>query len=112
MRSALHAAGLRYRVDSPVRVEGSRSVRPDVVFPKQRLAVFIDGCFWHGCPMHGTAPTTNADYWGPKIAENRERDRRHTAALEEGGWRVVRVWEHDNPQEVAQRVAALVRQSL
>ncbi|HEX5583820.1 very short patch repair endonuclease [Gaiella sp.] len=110
VRSALHAAGLRFRVDLPIRVEGTRPIRPDVVFPRRRVAVFVDGCFWHGCPEHGTLPAeTNADYWAGKIAENRERDVRHTGLLESDGWRVVRAWEHEAPGEVVCRVAELVR---
>jgi DNA mismatch endonuclease (patch repair protein) len=81
-----------------------------VVFPKQRLAFFIDGCFWHGCPEHGTLPaTTNAEYWTSKIKENRARDARHDAELRAGGWTVVRAWEHEDPVLVARRVASLVR---
>jgi DNA mismatch endonuclease (patch repair protein) len=108
MRSALHRRGLRFRVDRPIRVEGARPIRPDVVFSTARIAVFIDGCFWHGCPEHGTIPTTNRGYWLPKIEENRSRDRRHTSALEDGGWTVVRVWEHEDPAIVAERIAGLV----
>ena len=111
VRSRLHAEGLRFRVDLPVRPEGAvRPIRPDVVFPKQRVAVFIDGCFWHGCPQHGTLPeTTNVEYWTAKIAENRVRDARHDSELTGGGWTVVRVWEHEDPETVARRVASLVR---
>lgn len=111
VRSRLHAAGLRFRVDLPVRPEAaSRPIRPDVVFAKQRVALFIDGCFWHGCPEHGTLPAvTNAGYWAAKIAENRARDARHDTVLAAAGWTVVRVWEHDDPEEVAHKVAALIR---
>lgn len=111
VRSRLHAEGLRFRVDFPVRPDGAaRSIRPDVVFPKRRIAVFIDGCFWHGCPEHGTLPaTTNADYWASKIAENRARDARHEEVLRAGGWTVVRAWEHEDPALVARRVASLIR---
>ena len=105
---ALHTAGLRFRVDLPVRVEGSRPIRPDVVFPRRRVALFIDGCFWHGCPIHGTSPSTNSHYWLPKIRENQERDRRHVALLEAAGWQVIRVWEHEHPAEVAELVSSLV----
>lgn len=109
IRSALHAAGLRYRVDAPIHVEGARPVRPDVVFTKKRVAVFIDGCFWHGCPEHGTNPATNSAYWTTKLAENRERDARHQALLEGAGWTVVRLWEHEAPAPAAERVARIVR---
>jgi DNA mismatch endonuclease, patch repair protein len=110
IRLALHAAGLRYRVDAPIRIEGARPVRPDVVFTKKRVAVFIDGCFWHGCPEHGTSPATNAAYWSRKIAENQQRDARHVALLENAGWTVARVWEHEVPVAVAERVARIVRE--
>ena len=111
VRSRLHAEGLRFRVDFPVRPGGAaRPIRPDVVFPKRRIAVFIDGCFWHGCPQHGTLPaTTNADYWASKIEENRTRDARHDAELRASGWTVVRAWEHEDAALVARRVASLIR---
>jgi DNA mismatch endonuclease (patch repair protein) len=109
VRSKLHAEGLRFRVDLAVRVEGERPIRPDVVFPKQRVVLFIDGCFWHGCPDHGTSPATNRDYWTPKIEENRARDVRHDATLRAAGWTVLRAWEHEDPALVAQRVASAVR---
>ncbi len=89
-RSALHAEGLRFRLHR--RVEG---VAVDVVFPRARVAVFIDGCFWHGCPKHATVPKTNREYWLPKLAENKERDRRQTSRIRVAGWRVFRVWEHE-----------------
>jgi DNA mismatch endonuclease (patch repair protein) len=105
LRSALHRRGLRFRVDFPVSA-GGRSVRPDIVFTRDRLAVYIDGCFWHGCPEHATQPKANAEYWGPKLRANIARDRRATAALEESGWTVLRVWEH---VPVEDAVAAVVR---
>jgi DNA mismatch endonuclease, patch repair protein len=71
-------------------------VRPDVVFTRAKVAVFVDGCFWHSCPLHGTSPRSNRDYWGPKLARNAERDRANTVALRRDGWRVVRIWEHDD----------------
>lgn len=89
-RSALYAEGLRFRLHR--RVEG---IAVDIVFPGPRVVVFIDGCFWHGCPKHATFPKTNQEYWLPKLAENRERDRRQTARIRAAGWRVFRVWEHD-----------------
>lgn len=99
VRRLLHAAGLRYRVDvAPVR--GLRS-RADIVFTRRRIAVFIDGCFWHGCPTHAVAPKTNADYWGPKIARNRARDAEVSKRLMESGWQVLRFWEHEPPEDVA-----------
>lgn len=89
IRSALHLEGLRFRLHR--RIEG---IAVDIVFPGPMVAVFIDGCFWHGCPRHATFPKTNQDYWLPKLAENRKRDRRQTAQLRAAWWRVFRVWEH------------------
>jgi DNA mismatch endonuclease, patch repair protein len=108
VRSALHRVGLRFRVDLPIQVGGGRSIRPDLVFPRQRVAVFVDGCFWHGCPDHGTRPVTNADYWLLKIEANRRRDRRNTVTLEAHGWTVFRMWEHEDPALVVERVAGAV----
>ncbi len=90
LRSALHAAGLRYRVHRPI--EG---VTVDLVFAGPKVAVFVDGCFWHGCPKHATYPKSNRDYWLPKLEENKKRDKRQTARLRRAAWRVMRVWEHD-----------------
>lgn len=101
IRRLLHAQGLRYRVDVPIRLPGIRLVRPDVVFTRARLAVFIDGCYWHGCPDHTGHPTANAHYWGPKIAGNVERDERQSHALTEAGWTVLRFWEHESSDAVA-----------
>ena len=108
LRSELHRRGLRFRVDYPVRVPGQRLIRVDVAFTKVRLAVFLDGCFWHGCPQHATAPVENSNYWGPKLKENRARDARQTAALEGDGWRVMRLWEHVPVEEAADDVVALL----
>jgi DNA mismatch endonuclease (patch repair protein) len=99
---------LRFRVDLPVPVDG-RSPRPDVVFTRQRTAVFIDGCFWHGCPEHAQRPRTNSGYWGPKISRNVERDHEQTARLEAAGWTVIRVWEHEDPVIAADRISAILR---
>lgn len=105
IRRLLHARGLRFRVDLPVRIDERRPVRPDVVFTRARLAVFIDGCFWHGCPEHGQRPDVrNGHYWTPKIAGNAERDQRHTRALANAGWTVLRFWEHESPDEVASKI--------
>ena len=107
IRRELHRLGLRYRLDR--RPVDTLRTRADIVFGPARVAVFIDGCFWHGCPDHATQPRNNADWWRTKIAANRDRDQRNTAALEESGWRVVRIWEHDNAIEAAHRVEELVR---
>lgn len=103
LRSELHGRGLRFRKDLLLRVPG-RSVRPDVVFTRARVAVFVDGCFWHCCPEHGNQPRRNSDYWRPKLARNVARDRAVDEALIASGWSVVRGWEHERPDQIADRV--------
>jgi DNA mismatch endonuclease (patch repair protein) len=105
VRSALHARGLRFRKHFSIRT-AEILVRPDIVFTRARLAVFIDGCFWHCCPEHGNIPRANNDYWRPKLERNRNRDRIVTDALEGSGWRVVRAWEHESVESVVERVTA------
>ena len=107
LRSALHRMGLRFRKNShPV---GTLRCRADVVFRSARVAVFVDGCFWHRCPEHGTSPRSHSAYWEAKLDRNVARDRRQDAALQAAGWQVVRVWEHEVPEVAAERVAAVVR---
>lgn len=98
LRRALHASGLRFRVG--IRPEPGLRRTADIVFTRQRIAVFVDGCFWHGCPKHFVAPRANHGYWGPKIDANRERDRDTTRRLEGAGWTVIRIWEH-TPLDIA-----------
>ena len=106
VRKRIHAAGLRYRVDfAPL---GGRR-RADIVFTRKRIAVFIDGCYWHGCPQHATFPKRNSDYWLPKLQRNIERDRDTDRLLREAGWIVLRFWEHEGPDDVARRIVAAVR---
>lgn len=93
VRRELHRRGLRYRVDYPLPMAPRR--RMDIAFTRVKVAVFIDGCFWHGCPDHGTSPTRNSDYWNPKLSRNASRDRETTALLEAAGWCVLRFWEHE-----------------
>jgi DNA mismatch endonuclease (patch repair protein) len=110
LRSALHRRGLRFRKDRPVDA-GRRKVRPDIVFTKARVAVFVDGCFWHGCPDHKVVPRSNRDYWVPKLRRNEERDREVDRALASAGWLVLRVWEHEDVEEASRRVVeALAKQ--
>jgi DNA mismatch endonuclease (patch repair protein) len=106
IRSLLHARGLRFRVHRRLLAGSRREV--DVVFPGARVAVFVDGCFWHGCPEHGTWPRNNAEFWRRKIEENVRRDRDTNARLEADGWTVLRVWEHESPGDAASRIAAVV----
>ena len=90
LRSALWHAGHRYRLQT--RVSGTR---PDIVFGRQRVAIFVDGCFWHGCPLHYSKPLTRSNFWDKKLRDNLSRDRKQTLELESQGWTVIRVWEHD-----------------
>lgn len=105
LRSALHRHGLRFRVHRRVAL-GGVIVSPDVVFGRAKVAVFVDGCFWHGCPDHGTRPKINSWYWGPKLEHNRRRDRLVDQALCLAGWSVVRVWEHEEPAAAVTKVVA------
>lgn len=105
VRRLLHAAGLRYRVNHLVLPRRTA----DIVFTRAKVAVFIDGCFWHGCPAHYQAPSTNRDYWHEKIATNAERDADTTARLLRLGWTVLRFWEHESPADVAGQVLSQIR---
>lgn len=107
LRSELHRLGLRYRCDYRIELDALR-VRADVAFTRARVAVFLDGCFWHGCPVHGERPRANADYWNTKIDRNRRRDERVDQALSAAGWISVRVWEHDDPRAAAHKVREIV----
>ncbi|TAM44887.1 MAG: very short patch repair endonuclease [Acidobacteria bacterium] len=103
LRSAVHRLGLRYRVDWPL--PGTRR-RADLAFVKARVAIFVDGCFWHGCPVHGSWPKANADFWRRKIQTNQERDSDTDRCLVEAGWRVIRFWEHQDMDAAARKVLA------
>lgn len=106
LRSALHRRGLRFRVDK-VLIAGSRR-RADIVFGPARVVVFVDGCFWHRCPVHHVQPKRNADYWRDKMARNKARDVDTDAKLEALGWLVLHVWEHDDPVSTAEWIRAVV----
>lgn len=108
VRRLLHAHGLRYRVST--RPERDLRRTADILFRPAKVAVFIDGCFWHGCPLHVTSPKTHAAYWAQKIAENQTRDAETTRVLQSRGWLVLRFWEHESPSEVAMSVERAVRQ--
>ncbi|MEU5826304.1 very short patch repair endonuclease [Micromonospora tulbaghiae] len=106
LRRAVHALGLRYYVNRrPIKAVRRTA---DLLFPKLKLAVFLDGCFWHGCPQHHTVAKTNASFWAEKVAANRRRDADTNERLMAQGWKVVRVWEHEPVAEAAARVAATV----
>ena len=99
VRRELHRRGLRFRINTKY-LPG----RPDIVFTRARIVVQVDGCFWHGCPDHGVIPKANAAWWEAKLRTNRERDIRNDRLLTEDGWLVIRVWEHESPIQIADRV--------
>jgi len=103
VRSELHQRGLRFRKQLLITADDVR-VRADVAFPRQRIAVFLDGCFWHRCPEHGNSPRSNSGYWSTKLDRNVERDRRVIAALDVAGWTVLRIWEHVPASAAADQV--------
>src|SRR5690348_13374952 len=110
LRSALHRAGYRFRKDYRLDLDAGARVRPDIAFTARRVAVFVDGCFWHVCPEHGRNPEVNEWYWAPKLRRTMERDRAADAALAAAGWRVVRIWEHVPLDDaIAEVTAALNR---
>jgi DNA mismatch endonuclease, patch repair protein len=104
LRSLLHGAGLRFRVDHPI--VGLPRRRADIVFPRARVAVFVDGCFWHGCADHYVPPKNNASWWQEKIATNRQRDAETDVVLDRLGWTVIRAWEHEPADLAADRIKA------
>jgi DNA mismatch endonuclease (patch repair protein) len=106
LRSELHRRGLRFRVDA--RPEGSIPRRADVIFRGVRLAIFVDGCFWHGCPRHYRAPATNSEYWEQKILGNIARDGDTCERLEAAGWKTLRFWEHEPVASSADRIAEVI----
>ncbi|GEB50331.1 very short patch repair endonuclease [Streptomyces cacaoi] len=106
VRRLLHASGYRYRVHYPVPGMNRRKI--DIAFTRARLAVLIDGCFWHGCPEHATSPKANAEWWQRKLDRNMERDRETNAHLRSQGWTVLRFWEHESPTTVVRQVATAV----
>jgi DNA mismatch endonuclease, patch repair protein len=110
LRRALHRQGFRFRKDHRLDLAEGKRVRPDIAFTARRVAVFVDGCFWHACPDHGGKPANNTWYWEPKLRRNVERDRLADAALSAAGWDVVRVWEHESiDAAVTSVLAALAR---
>ena len=107
IRSALHGLGLRYTIDTKPVKELNR--RADILFRSLKIAVFVDGCFWHGCPIHGTQSKANAEFWLTKINQNQERDAHTNKYLEKAGWKVIRVWEHEDPLVASKKVYDIVR---
>lgn len=110
LRRLVWAKGLRYRVDAKPLVGLRR--RADLTFSRARVAVYVDGCFWHGCPKHGTVPKENHAWWSSKLANNVKRDRDTDRRLRAAGWTVVRIWEHEDPARAARRVTSAVRAGL
>ncbi|WP_138904981.1 very short patch repair endonuclease [Streptomyces albidochromogenes] len=109
VRKLLHAAGLRYRVNVPVPGMPRRTI--DIAFSRAKIAVFLDGCFWHGCPQHATHPKANADWWRTKLDKNMTRDRETTQHLEAQGWTVLRFWEHESAETVGRAVEQARREA-
>jgi len=108
LRSALHRRGLRFRIDKkPLPKMRSRA---DILFGPAKVAVFVDGCFWHCCAQHGSLPSNNREWWDAKLASNVERDRRVDSALVDAGWCVIRVWEHEDPLVAAAAIADVIAQ--
>jgi DNA mismatch endonuclease (patch repair protein) len=110
LRSELHRRGLRFRKDYAVRIPGQRPIRADVAFPRARVLVFVDGCFWHSCPEHWHLPKANRSYWQPKLRANVVRDERVNALCRDAGWTVIRIWEHQPMSPSADLVQAAVAQ--
>lgn len=106
VRKLLHASGFRYRVNARVPDMPRRTV--DIMFTKAKVAVFLDGCFWHGCPLHATQPKANAEWWREKLDKNIARDKETSAHLEAAGWTVLRFWEHETPEEISAEVSVIV----
>jgi DNA mismatch endonuclease, patch repair protein len=106
LRSALHRRGYRFRINQKLPLLPRKTI--DVVFLTARVAILVDGCFWHGCPLHATWPKANAEWWRKKLDDNRRRDESTNRALVEGGWNVVRVWEHVDAELAAARIAELL----
>jgi DNA mismatch endonuclease, patch repair protein len=111
LRRALHRQGYRFRKDYRLDLAEGKRVRPDIAFTARRVAVFVDGCFWHACPEHGSKPANNTWYWEPKLRRNVERDRVADAALSAAGWDVVRVWEHEPLDAAVTAVLAALTRS-
>src|SRR6266545_3204330 len=107
LRSELHKKGIRFR--KHVNVDAGVRCRADIIFRSARVCVFVDGCYWHGCPTHFRTPRVNSAWWNEKIADNRRRDRRKSAALRRQGWKVIRIWEHQLSLKSVARVAESIQ---
>ena len=107
LRSLIYHQGFHYRIDARPLKEFNR--RADIVFRSAKVAIFVDGCFWHGCPIHATQAKSNAEFWSFKIKQNRERDVDTTKHLEKAGWKVIRVWEHENPVKASEKICGIIK---
>jgi len=110
LRRALHAEGYRFRKDHAIRIDG-RLIRPDIVFTRKRIAIFVDGCFWHGCPLHGETPASNINFWKQKLTANVARDRAQDSLLGTADWTVLRIWEHVPTSDALAEVVSLIERS-
>lgn len=110
VRSSLHKMGLRFRKDYPIKI-ANRLLRPDIVFTKQKIAIFIDGCFWHFCPIHGHIPKSNIHYWEPKLNKNAARDKSDTILLCSAGWQVLRLWEHTSLINATEIIVSFIKEN-
>lgn len=110
IRSELHRRGIRFRVHA--KPEPDLRTKADIVFRPKKVCVYIDGCFWHSCPEHGTMPVSNRDFWVKKLGRNSERDLENTRLLTERGWTVIRCWEHEDPISASDRIESIVGGSL
>lgn len=108
IRRVLHAQGLRYRLQVPIEGMPRRSI--DIAFPSEKVAVFVDGCFWHLCSQHAVMPKTNSEFWSNKLAANRARDVETSSWLVQLGWQVIRIWEHEDPVDAASIIGTAVEE--
>ena len=112
LRSLLHRSGLRFRKDYAIRLPNGKVVHSDIAFTRRKVAVFVDGCFWHCCPDHGTMPKSNQAYWATKLKRNEIRDRQTNYQLQIAGWRVIRFWEHVNPKAATVEILRALASSI
>ena len=111
LRSLLHRSGLRFRKDYSIRLATGKAVHADIAFTRKKIAVFVDGCFWHCCPDHGTIPKSNQAYWIPKLKQNMDRDREIDRELRTVGWQVLRFWEHVNLEAAKTEILEVLGQA-
>ena len=108
IRSLIFKNGYRFRKNYPIRLSNNKLCRIDIAFLRSKIAIFIDGCFWHGCPIHHRLPKTNTDYWIPKFERNKKRDEMNQNLLESDGWVVLRLWEHETMIEMYSKITHVI----